>query len=267
MVRSGHPEQDGHGYGRRKGRTVSDIRTVLGRIMDDLVEVPGGTTVIGSTRAEIEAELAAPDLRGVDPSWLLKELPKHTVQVPGFRISRVPLTAGQLAAIAGETGVAPIGDAGPDEPGTVEFALVAALYEALSHFSGHTMRPPTEQEWVRAARGGDERVYPWGDTWEDGRGNLGSSSAGRLLPVGSFPAGASAFGLLDMAGNADELTGTRYAPFDGAPPEVPSVESWAYTPFITKGGGYMHNRDLARCDRRHGIYEKNEPLALRVVVP
>jgi hypothetical protein len=69
-----------------------------------------------------------------------------------------------------------------------------------------------------------------------------------------------------MAGNADELTCTRYAPFAGAPPEVPLLEDWAFSPYITKGGGYMHARDLARCDRRHGVYAEGEPLAVRLVL-
>nr|WP_325176512.1 SUMF1/EgtB/PvdO family nonheme iron enzyme [Streptomyces sp. BSE6.1] len=63
------------------------------------------------------------------------------------------------------------------------------------------------------------------------------------------------FGVLDMAGNADEWTSTLYAPYPGAPEEVPRTEDWAFDRHITRGGAFRHDRDLARCARRHGAYE------------
>jgi toxoflavin biosynthesis protein ToxD len=242
-----------------------DVAKTLAQIEDDLVSVPAGQAAVGSDLETIEAELASPDLSGVEPAWLLKELPRHVVTVPGFRIGRVPLTIAQVQALAEETSVRPILDGDPEHPATVGVEPAFALCEALSALTGSTVRLPTEEEWVRAARGDDLRTYPWGDRWDEALANMGRTRGG-TCPVGEYPAGRSAFGLLDMAGNADELTCTRYAPFAGAPPEVPLVEDWAFWPYITKGGGYMHARDLARCDRRHGIYAEGEPLAVRLVL-
>jgi formylglycine-generating enzyme required for sulfatase activity len=242
------------------------VSATLRQLEDDLIDIPAGQTVIGSDLETIDVELASPDLAGVERAWLLKELPRHVVSVPAFRIGRVPVTNAQVKALATETAISPVRDGGPDHPATVGAEQTFALCQALSDLMGRTVRLPTEEEWVRAARGDDLRRYPWGDGWADGPANLVSSGIGDTCPVGQYPAGASAFGLLDMAGNADELTSTLYAPFPGAPAEVPHREDWALSPYLTKGGGYMHARDLARCDRRHGIYTADEPLGIRIVV-
>jgi formylglycine-generating enzyme required for sulfatase activity len=57
-----------------------------------------------------------------------------------------------------------------------------------------------------------------------------------------------------MAGNVDEWTATEYAPYPGAPADVPLTKAHALGPHVIRGGGYVRHRDLARCARRHGAY-------------
>ena len=98
------------------------------------------------------------------------------------------------------------------------------------HCTARGGRLPTEVEWEYAARGVDNLLFPWGNTWDlqprvnycddncasswgDSAYNDGFAAA---APAGSFPAGASWVGALDMAGNVWEWTSTIYRnyPYD-----------------------------------------------------
>jgi hypothetical protein len=101
---------------------------------------------------------------------------------------------------------------GPDQPVIgVSFEDAARFASWLSGQLGVTKRLPSEDEWEKAARGGQDSIYPWGDQSPvegvlanyNGNGRFSATS-----PVGSFEAGRNAYGLFDMAGNVWQWTTT-----------------------------------------------------------
>lgn len=97
----------------------------------------------------------------------------------------------------------------PHQPVTCVSLYEAQAFAAwLSRESELSLRLPTAEEWEKGARGPDGRRYPWGDEPPDASLAVYAAALGQTADVGSRPAGVSPYGLLDMAGNAAEWTGS-----------------------------------------------------------
>jgi formylglycine-generating enzyme required for sulfatase activity len=226
------------------------------------VAVPAGTLIRGTPPEQIDQVAANHQL---PRHYFAKEAPQSHVQVPAFLISSTPVTLEQWSTFCSVVEWKPPAPAPGNLPvESATWAEATAFCEWLAQEMGADVRLPTETEWERAARGDDDREFPWGDTYDRAKANLAELGVGKALPVGSLPLGASQFGLLDMAGNVDEWTSSVYAPYPNAPNEVPPVEPQAFDPHVTRGGSYNHCRDLARCARRHGVYLPTDGAGFRV---
>jgi formylglycine-generating enzyme required for sulfatase activity len=194
-------------------------------LVEDMAEVPAGWYTAGCARV-------------LNSRWFpydcAERNPPRRVWVSSFEIDRLEVTRGEYrrCVLAGrcpafreyvsdvtiEPRPALDDEIEPWVPAQVLWSHAAAFC------AWRGKRLPTEAEWEKAARGTDERIYPWGDeppTCDHGElvrdssiprwgypqcpGDLMvSNDEGR--PVGRFPAGASPDGLLDMYGNAGEWT-------------------------------------------------------------
>jgi iron(II)-dependent oxidoreductase len=154
---------------------------------------------------------AGPFLMGQDDGPRSNQ-PQHTVFLDAFAIQRTEVTNAAFARFVQETGYAAVGwKSSALEDRTNEPVAGVLWRDADAYCRWAGLRLPTEAEWEKAARGVDGRIFPWGDAWNPTHANTAESGVGQPMAVGSYPAGASPYGALDMAGNVAEWVADTFA--------------------------------------------------------
>lgn len=220
-----------------------------GRPKPSLVPIPAGIATLGNE-----------DSFGWD-----NEFPAHRIEVPAFEIDRYSVTNDQYLEYMTATGAEPPHFWAHSNrqwywrgmfeliPLPLDGPVYVTQEEATAFARWRGMRVPTEAEYHRAAfstPGDAERLYPWGDQPPDStRGNFGFANWDPV-PVGSYPSGASAWGVHDLVGNGWEWTSTVFDGFRGFRPMASypnySVDFFDGQHYVLKGASPATAHDLIR---------------------
>ena len=145
------------------------------------------------------------------------EKPVHAVYLDAFWIDKYEVTNAQYKKCV-DWGycVAPqknssTRDSYYGNPQYESYPVIVSWDQAKNFCTRAGKRLPTEAECEKAARGTGERIYPWGDTFDKNLVNSLHRGFGDTMPVGSFPNGASPYGVMDMAGNVSEWVADFYS--------------------------------------------------------
>ncbi|HLF86292.1 MAG TPA: formylglycine-generating enzyme family protein [Nitrospiria bacterium] len=180
---------------------------------EDMILIPAGEFIMGSDTVEIKEE----PLRPLEPLFKA-EKPRHKVLLKAFYIDKYETTNLKYKKFVDTTKRKP--------PATWKDGMysggrdnnpvtMVAWQDADEYCRWAGKRLPTEAEWEKAARGGDERQFPWGNEFDGSRANTEESKLDDTVPVGGYESGKSPYGVYDMVGNVWEWTADWYRPYPG----------------------------------------------------
>lgn len=229
--------------------------TAAGNTAREMVLIEGGTFTMGSNNTGEEQK------------------GEHAVTVPSFYLDKYEVTNAEYAAFIKDTNTpAPAIDSrvtgsywqpwnGKNPPpGREHWPVtnvspkdVEAFAAWLSKRDGVVYRLPTEEEWEFAARNGPTNsLFPWGNSWEEGRANINQKKS--PVDVGSFPQGATQNGVQDMVGNVWEWTSSKPRFYDNT-----RVLSSVKNARVQRGGSFFEkiNSDFYNATDRSWFGDEN----------
>ena len=230
--------------------------------LPDMVFIPAGEFLMGSKEGEGDKD----------------EHPQHTVYLSAYYIDKYEVTNAQYyqfwLADGGEKSkhtpasygnAYSIGDWPEVAKTKPNYPVVGvSWFDAQAYCEWASKRLPTEAEWENAARGTDGRTLPWGNDFnetiddtnrhsnrwdgDDGYDNM-------IAPVGSYPTGASPYGVYDMVGNVWEWVADWYDKdyYNNSPKNNPKGSEKGKLR-VVRGGSWRNREYIQRCANRYYCY-------------
>ncbi len=151
-------------------------------MVEGMVFVPGGPFLLGEENVETELD--------------------------GYYIDTFPVTNADFKAFMDATGYRPPRFWSEGRLNTPNAPVVGvSWYDADKYATWAGKQLPTSEQWEKAARGLEGRIYPWGDEVDDSFANFGhEDGVDQVSPVDQYEANQSVFGARDLCGNAWEWT-------------------------------------------------------------
>jgi formylglycine-generating enzyme required for sulfatase activity len=234
------PRIDPGSDGTRR-QSLRDLRCeVPSRDVTKLVSIPAGDFFMGCNEA-------------IDTNCRPNEKPARVVTLDAYSIDLTEVTQGQYYQCVKAGMCRPPVCWDPcnktDHPvGCVNRA------DAMSYCAWAGKRLPTEAEWEKAARGTDGLVYPYGNgELSCEMGNIkGCRPKDETMPVGSYPQGASPYGVLDMFGNNVEIVADYFddAYYTKNPPTINPKGPATGQDYVGKGGSVFSIPQFQRASTR-----------------
>ena len=204
----------------------------------DLVLVPAGKFTLGVQAGQSNPRFMSERTTGLNAQ------PLQEVHLDPFYIDRYEVTYADFMRFKPQ---AKYKVAHQNEP-----MRGVSWYEADAYCAWIGKRLPTEFEWEKAARGGDDRSFVWGQESHNEWANLGK----KVQPVGSFKKDVSQAGVFDMTGNVSEWTASWYRPY---PDSTYKDENFGEKLKVSRGGGIQK--------REHGFMQEFITLTYRNPLP
>ncbi|HEY9151978.1 MAG TPA: SUMF1/EgtB/PvdO family nonheme iron enzyme [Anaerolineales bacterium] len=232
---------------------------------------PSGNQAPGSTRTSADGmtEVFIPagtfQMGGIDPQATDVEKPVHQVTMPSFWIDKFDVTNAMYLACITAGGCTPPQQTKSqtrqsyfNNPDFNDYPVVYVTWtQATTYCKWAGRHLPTEAEWEYSARGNTINTYPWGDQVPDSTRANFNYQVGDTTKVGSYPAGASPFGVLDMAGNVaqwvnDFFDPTYYSKGVNTNPSGPIARSNFYNR-VVRGGSFQDDPTNIRVSLRASV--------------
>ena len=231
----------------------------LERAWDELEQTRTDLLAEANKKRMICVEGGSFTMGGRDQESPPNQRPVHTVYVNTFHINPFPVTNQDYREFVRVTGHrAPIHwQRGTFPSGLGNHPVVNVSWQdAMAYAEWCGARLPTEAEWEKAARGTDERPYPWGDRFVEGDRCNSNGMVGTTTQVDEFPDGRSAYGLWDMAGNVNEWCHDYYDEeyYANSPGSNPSGPEGGQER-VVRGGCHVDTRASLRTSHRAGAAE------------